>query len=116
MCFFSSNFYLYLTFSYFDLVETWPNGRGRMNSSCRAPYVVENIAELDFPHISNEDFTTRHDHAKWAISLGRLLHDYDRFDFKLDKLTDTVRNNTKSGSNRLYKEKHFSRKFKCSIR
>ena len=106
-----SNFDLYLTFLYFDLVETWPNGRGRMNSSCRTPYVVENIAELDFPHISNEDFTTRHDHAKWAISLGKLLHDHDKLDITLDKLTYTVRNNTKLGSNWLYKEKYFSGKF-----
>eukprot|EP00088_Acartia_fossae_P003995 TRINITY_DN11712_c1_g1_i2.p1 TRINITY_DN11712_c1_g1~~TRINITY_DN11712_c1_g1_i2.p1 ORF type:complete len:426 (-),score=78.58 TRINITY_DN11712_c1_g1_i2:166-1443(-) len=51
------------------LVETWPNGPGRMNSSCSPPYLVENIAEMDFMGINNEDFTTRHDHAKWAISL-----------------------------------------------
>ena len=25
------------------LVETWPNGRGRMNSSCRRPFIVENV-------------------------------------------------------------------------
>ena len=51
------------------LVETWPNGSGRMNSSCQTPYVVENVAEIDFVDIKNEDFTTHHDHAKWAISL-----------------------------------------------
>lgn len=51
------------------LVETWPNGPGRMNSSCRPPFIVENVSEMDFPNVSNEDFTTRHDHAKWAISL-----------------------------------------------
>ena len=52
-------------------METWPNGHGRMNSSCQTPYVVENIAEIDFVDIKNEDFTTHHDHAKWAISLGK---------------------------------------------
>jgi len=51
------------------LVETWPNGRGRMSSNCSVPFVVENIAELDFPGVNGEDFTTKHDHAKWAISL-----------------------------------------------
>ena len=51
------------------LVETWPNGRGRMNSSCRRPFVVENVRELDFGMIHPDvDFTTQHDHAKWAVS------------------------------------------------
>ena len=70
------------------VVETWPNGPGRMTSRCTAPFIVENVEEMEFPGIDREDFTTKHDHAKWAISLGRseycgsVRHDfkyYDRF-------------------------------------
>jgi len=53
------------------LVETWPNGRGKMNSSCEGPFIVENVNEMDFPEIQNDDFTTTHDHSKWAISLDK---------------------------------------------
>ena len=53
------------------LVETWPNGPGRMNSSCDKKFKVENVRELDFKKIHPEiDFTTKHDHSKWAIALG----------------------------------------------
>ena len=53
------------------LVETWPNGPGKMNSSCNNRFHVENIDELDFDlpgKKDDEDFTTRHDHAKWAVA------------------------------------------------
>ena len=51
------------------MVETWPNGPGKMDSSCKGPFQVENIEEIDFSKISAEvDFTTKHDHSKWAIS------------------------------------------------
>ena len=56
------------------LTETWPNGPGKMNSSCDTRFHVENINELDF-HLPNQkdedDFTTRHDHAKWAVTKGK---------------------------------------------
>lgn len=50
-------------------VETWPNGPGKMPSRCQPPFIVENIDEMDFVEIEDDDFTTKHDHAKWAISL-----------------------------------------------
>lgn len=53
------------------LVETWPNGPGKMPSRCNGPFIVENVDEMDFPEIQDDDFTTRHDHAKWAISLDK---------------------------------------------
>jgi len=53
------------------LVETWPNGPGKMPSRCDSPFIVENVNEMDFPEIQDDDFTTRHDHAKWAISLDK---------------------------------------------
>lgn len=53
------------------LVETWPNGPGKMPSRCDSPFIVENVDEMDFPEIQDDDFTTRHDHAKWAISLDK---------------------------------------------
>jgi len=52
------------------LVETWPNGPGRMPSRCTGtPFIVENVQEMDFPGVDREDFLTKHDHSKWAISL-----------------------------------------------
>ena len=44
---------------------------GKMNSSCEADrYHVMNVDEVDFRKMSPSpvDFTTRHDHAKWAVS------------------------------------------------
>ena len=49
------------------MVESWPNGAGKMNSSCSTPFHVMNIDELNFKQL-RETFTTRHDHAKWAVS------------------------------------------------
>jgi deoxyribonuclease-2 len=54
------------------LVETWPNGPGKMPSRCDTPFIVENVNEMDFVEFDkDDDFTTRHDHAKWAISLDK---------------------------------------------
>ena len=50
-------------------VETWPNGPGKMPSRCSTPFIVENVDEMDFSELDDDDFTTKHDHAKWAISL-----------------------------------------------
>ena len=51
------------------MVETWPNGPGKMSSSCRGPFQVENIDEIDFGKVAaGVDFTTKHDHSKWAVS------------------------------------------------
>ena len=53
------------------LVETWPNGKGKMPSRCSGPFIVENIDEMEFPELDDDDFKTTHDHAKWAISIDR---------------------------------------------
>ncbi len=55
------------------MTETWPNGPGKMNSSCGRQFRVENVDELDFRSAFRPavDFTTRHDHAKWAVSSER---------------------------------------------
>ena len=53
------------------LTETWPNGGGRMPSYCTGPYIVENVDEMDFEEIEDDDFTTTKDHSKWAISLDK---------------------------------------------
>merc|ERR1712080_122012 len=50
-------------------VETWPNDPGKMPSRCQPPFIVENVNEMDFVELDDDDFTTKHDHAKWAISL-----------------------------------------------
>jgi len=51
------------------MVETWPNGPGKMASSCGGPFQVENIDEIDFKKLAPEvDFSTKHDHSKWAVS------------------------------------------------
>lgn len=51
------------------LVETWPNGPGKLNSSCQKnTYHVLNIDSIDFKSSSDTAFTTTHDHSKWAIS------------------------------------------------
>ena len=46
---------------------------GKMNSSCEVDRChVMNVDEIDFrqmaSHAEPVDFTTRHDHAKWAVS------------------------------------------------
>ena len=53
------------------LVESWPNGPGKMPSRCSGPFIVENVDEMDFVEVEDDDFTTTKDHAKWAISLDR---------------------------------------------
>jgi len=51
------------------LVETWPNGPGKLNSSCLNTYHVLNIDSINFKSTSKPiTFTTRKDHSKWAIS------------------------------------------------
>ena len=62
------------------VVETWPNGPGKMSSSCKGPFQVENIDEIDFKKMVPEvDFNTKHDHSKWAVSYStsrsHRLHD-----------------------------------------
>ena len=53
------------------LVETWPRGPGKMPSRCSGPFIVENIDEMEFQELDDDDFMTTHDHAKWAISIDR---------------------------------------------
>ena len=51
------------------LVETWPNGPGKLNSSCLNTYHVLNIDSINFKSTSKPiTFATRKDHSKWAIS------------------------------------------------
>ena len=52
-------------------METWPNGGGKMPSWCQGPFFVENVDEMNFLEVENDDFMTTHDHAKWAISLDK---------------------------------------------
>ena len=48
------------------LVETWPNGPGKLNSSCQKnTYHVLNIDSIDFKSSTDTAFTTTHDHSKW---------------------------------------------------
>ena len=42
-----------------------------MPSWCQGPFFVENVDEMNFPEVENDDFMTTHDHAKWAISLDK---------------------------------------------
>jgi len=42
-----------------------------MPSRCNSPFIVENVNEMDFIELEEDDFTTKHDHAKWAISLDK---------------------------------------------
>ena len=63
------------------MVETWPNGPGKMNSSCDLPFHVLNVDALDFKSTPEVHFVTKKDHAKWAVSystrktiLGRIFN------------------------------------------
>ena len=57
------------------MVETWPNGPGKMNSSCDKPCKVLNIDHLDFKDDVKPliDFKTKKDHSKWAISYEKKI-------------------------------------------
>lgn len=54
------------------IVESWPNGPGKMTSRCTGHYKVMNINSIDF-HMKPDDvsFASHKDHAKWAISLTK---------------------------------------------
>lgn len=48
------------------LVETWPNGPGRLHSDCKQPgRLVENVEGINASVVA---FASTHDHAKWTIS------------------------------------------------
>ena len=53
------------------IVESWPNGPGKMPSSCSRPFIVENVDEMEFHELDDDDFKTTKDHSKWAISLDK---------------------------------------------
>ena len=53
------------------MVESWPRGPGKMPSRCETKFIVENINEMDFTELEDDDFRTTFDHAKWAISLDK---------------------------------------------
>lgn len=51
------------------LVETWPNGPGRLRSDCKQPgRLVENVEGINASGVVA--FHSTHDHAKWTISFG----------------------------------------------
>ncbi|TRY68785.1 hypothetical protein TCAL_03062 [Tigriopus californicus] len=53
------------------LVETWPNGPGKLNSSCQSQYEVENVDAIELNFQSKIQFSTHHDHSKWAIAIKK---------------------------------------------
>lgn len=53
------------------LVETWPNGPGRLNSSCQSQYEVENVDAIALKFQTKIQFSTHHDHSKWAIAIKK---------------------------------------------
>ncbi len=51
------------------MVESWPNGPGKMNSSCNGAFKVLNVDAIDFRTKPRDiEFVTKKDHAKWAVS------------------------------------------------
>ena len=83
------------------LAETWPNGAGKMNSSCNLQFHVENIDELDFLFENanfDDDFTTTHDHSKWAVAKDKTgkdekyvcIGDINRMESQLKRAGGTV--------------------------
>ncbi|XP_052762823.1 plancitoxin-1-like isoform X2 [Mya arenaria] len=48
-------------------VQTWQNGKGKMDSRCNGAYKVMNIVAMGFDAIGYE-FTSTQDHSKWAIT------------------------------------------------
>lgn len=46
-------------------VETWPNGKDRLQSDCVKPFHTENIDDVK---IGVNEFSSHKDHSKWAIS------------------------------------------------
>ena len=63
------------------MVESWPNGAGKMKSACDGKYKVENIDALDFELKSKIKFTTHKDHAKWAVAYSDNLKMSDKQKF-----------------------------------
>ncbi|XP_072399726.1 plancitoxin-1-like [Diabrotica undecimpunctata] len=49
------------------VVETWPNGAGRLHSNCSREYKVNNIQKINMS-VANVSFNTTSDHSKWAVS------------------------------------------------
>ncbi|KAK9753894.1 Deoxyribonuclease II [Popillia japonica] len=50
-------------------VETWPNGVGRLPSSCGTPFSTLNVKSIKLSTADvNIDFSSTHDHSKWAVS------------------------------------------------
>ncbi|XP_071440078.1 deoxyribonuclease-2-alpha [Hetaerina americana] len=47
------------------LVESWRNGRGKLDSFCNRPHWVENVAAIN---IGASAFKTTQDHSKWAVA------------------------------------------------
>ncbi|XP_026687071.1 uncharacterized protein LOC103519976 isoform X2 [Diaphorina citri] len=51
------------------LVETWPNGPGRLRTDCESPaHEVMNVEGVALSGVV--EFRSTHDHAKWTISFG----------------------------------------------
>ena len=77
------------------MVESWPRGPGKMPSRCETKFIVENINEMDFTELEDDDFRTTFDHAKWAISLDKkkpfvCIGDINRMKTQLKRAGGTV--------------------------
>ncbi|GLH10780.1 Uncharacterized protein GBIM_15677 [Gryllus bimaculatus] len=51
------------------LVETWPNGRGRLPSACHYPFKVFNVESIAVKN-SSIAFSDHVDHSKWGIAVN----------------------------------------------
>ncbi|RZB39136.1 plancitoxin-1 [Asbolus verrucosus] len=49
------------------LVETWPNGAGKLPSNCSKPFKVYNVETVSMK-VTNTTFSNTQDHSKWAVS------------------------------------------------
>ncbi|XP_075226785.1 deoxyribonuclease II isoform X2 [Lycorma delicatula] len=50
-------------------VETWLNGRGRLDSNCSLTYKVKNVDKVQLCQVSQcSAFVSSKDHSKWAVS------------------------------------------------
>ncbi|XP_023029626.2 deoxyribonuclease II [Leptinotarsa decemlineata] len=49
------------------VVETWPNGPGRLPSDCKKLFKVNNVESINIP-VAEVSFKATHDHSKWSVT------------------------------------------------